>query len=129
MLHSVYTWFILQLCVVFWTDWYPWKLRSYLKTLNPGCDPKAAAVLALSGGALLWAVARGDLISKGAGALFVMALWWVTELLPLAVTSLLPMVLYPALGISKSSALAHAFFDGTSFLFCAGFLIGLAVER
>ena len=31
-----------------------------------------------------------------------------------------PQVLYPLLGVSKASELAHTFFDGTSFLFVAG---------
>merc|ERR1719486_158386 len=59
----------------------------------------------------------------------VMALWWVTEVLPLPITSLLPMVLYPLLGVCSASELAKVFFDATSMLFVAGFLVGLAVER
>jgi len=67
--------------------------------------------------------------SKGLAVMLITALWWVTEIVPLSITSLLPMVLYPLLGIVKASTLAGKFFKGTSFLFIAGFFIGLAVER
>lgn len=68
-------------------------------------------------------------VARGAAVLGVMALWWVTEVLPLPITSLLPMVLYPLLGVCSASELAKVFFDATSMLFVAGFLVGLAVER
>mmetsp|Transcript_101841 Transcript_101841/g.227494 ORF Transcript_101841/g.227494 Transcript_101841/m.227494 type:complete len:566 (-) Transcript_101841:240-1937(-) len=67
--------------------------------------------------------------SKGAAVLAITALWWISEVVPLTITSLLPMALYPLLGVSKASTLAGKFFVGTSFLFIAGFFIGLAVER
>lgn len=37
-------------------------------------------------------------------AALLMALWWVAEVVPLAVTSLLPIVLFPALGIMDGRA-------------------------
>mmetsp|Transcript_25917 Transcript_25917/g.53754 ORF Transcript_25917/g.53754 Transcript_25917/m.53754 type:complete len:497 (+) Transcript_25917:263-1753(+) len=67
--------------------------------------------------------------SKGAAVLIITALWWFTEVLPLTITSLLPMVLYPLLGVVRASELSTKFFGSTSFLFIAGFFIGLAVER
>jgi len=67
--------------------------------------------------------------SKGMAVMLITALWWVTEIVPLSITSLLPMVLYPLLGVVKASTLAGKFFKGTSFLFIAGFFIGLAIER
>mmetsp|Transcript_53907 Transcript_53907/g.101032 ORF Transcript_53907/g.101032 Transcript_53907/m.101032 type:complete len:544 (-) Transcript_53907:104-1735(-) len=67
--------------------------------------------------------------SKGLVVLLVTAMFWVTEVLPLAVSSLIPMGLYPLLGVVKASVLAKKFFSSTSFLFIAGFLLGLAIER
>jgi len=67
--------------------------------------------------------------SEGAAVLLVTALWWFTEVLPLTITSLLPLVLYPLLGIAKLKILSAKFFKSTTFLFVAGFFIGLAVER
>ena len=67
--------------------------------------------------------------SKGLAVLLVTALFWVTEVMPLSVSSLLPMALYPLFGILKASTLAHYYFSGVSFLFIAGFFLGLAIER
>lgn len=67
--------------------------------------------------------------SKGLAVLLVTALFWVTETMPLSVSSLLPMALYPLFGIVKASSLAPYYFSGVSFLFIAGFFLGLAIER
>jgi len=69
------------------------------------------------------------LASEGAAVLLITALWWFTEVLPLTITSLLPMVLYPMLGVASVKTLSAKFFKSTTFLFVAGFFIGLAVER
>jgi sodium-dependent dicarboxylate transporter 2/3/5 len=58
-----------------------------------------------------------------------MAIWWITEALPLFVTALLPLVFLPLLGIAKIDAAAAPFADPVIFLLLGGFLIGLAVER
>lgn len=70
--------------------------------------------------------ANKNLAVRVGGALAIMGMWWVSEILPLEVTSMLPMPLYTLLGIVKASTLAGIFFNGTSFLFCAGFLIGIS---
>merc|ERR1711862_943076 len=56
-------------------------------------------------------------------------LWWLTEALPLTISALFPIVLYPLLGVAKPNELASQFFKGTSFLFVGGFFVGLAIER
>ncbi len=58
-----------------------------------------------------------------------MALWWITEAVPLAATSLLPFVLFPLLGIMGSNEIAPFYINSTIFLFLGGFLIALAMER
>ena len=60
------------------------------------------------------------------------AVWkdrWVTEVVPMELSSFLPLILCPLLGLVKGSEIAKFYFNDTSFLMCAGFLIGLAVER
>ena len=95
---------------------------------------KVAAVL-LVAVLLMVLVPRAELdprfpdASKGLAVLLVTALCWISEVMPLSVSSLVPMGLYPLLGVVKASVLAHKFFSGTSFLFIAGFLLGLAIER
>ncbi len=58
-----------------------------------------------------------------------MALWWVTEIVPLAITSLLPIVLFPALGIMDGRAVSATYFNHVIFLFIGGFLVALAIQK
>ncbi|HLS28814.1 MAG TPA: SLC13 family permease, partial [Opitutales bacterium] len=58
-----------------------------------------------------------------------MAIWWITEAIPLAATSLLPFVLFPSLGILPATEVANSYFNPIIFLFLGGFLIALAMER
>jgi sodium-dependent dicarboxylate transporter 2/3/5 len=58
-----------------------------------------------------------------------MAVWWITEAVPLAVASLLPIVLFPLAGVASVAQAAAPYASPLVFLFLGGFLIGLAVER
>ena len=58
-----------------------------------------------------------------------MAVWWATEAIPVAATALLPLVLFPALGIAGIEAAAAPFGNAVIFLFLGGFVLALAVER
>ncbi len=58
-----------------------------------------------------------------------MAIWWITEVVPLAVTSLLPIILFPALGIMNGKAVSATYFNHVIFLFIGGFLIALALQK
>lgn len=58
-----------------------------------------------------------------------MAVWWITEALPLAVTSLLPVALFPLLGIMDGKTVSATYFNDVIFLFMGGFLVALAMER
>jgi len=69
------------------------------------------------------------LASRGLAVLLIVAMWWISEALPLTITSLFPICLYPMLAVASPGVLASKFFGGTSFLFIGGFFIGLAIER
>jgi sodium-dependent dicarboxylate transporter 2/3/5 len=58
-----------------------------------------------------------------------MAVWWITEIIPLAATSLLPVALFPMLGIMDGKAVAATYFNHVIFLFIGGFLVALAMQR
>jgi sodium-dependent dicarboxylate transporter 2/3/5 len=58
-----------------------------------------------------------------------MALWWVTEAIPIPATGLLPLVLFPLLGIAPIGEAAAPYADPLIFLFLGGFLIALGLER
>lgn len=58
-----------------------------------------------------------------------MLVWWVTEAVPLAVTSLLPIICLPLLGVLGRKAAAAPYANPVVFLFMGGFMIALAMER
>jgi len=58
-----------------------------------------------------------------------MAVWWLTEAVPLAVTSLLPLVLFPLLGVLPASQIASQYTNDIVFLFIGGFVVALAMEK
>ncbi len=66
---------------------------------------------------------------RAAAVAILMGTWWVTEPLPIAVTALLPLLLFPLLGVAKLDASAAPYANPVIFLFLGGFLIALALER
>lgn len=58
-----------------------------------------------------------------------MAIWWVTEPVPLAATSLLPAGLLPALGVTTARDAVAPYANELVFLFLGGFLLAAALER
>ena len=57
-----------------------------------------------------------------------MAVWWMTEALPLAVTALLPLVLFPILGVRGIEATTPSYAHPLVFLFLGGFLLARALH-
>ena len=60
--------------------------------------------------------------------LILMAIWWATEALPVAVTSLLPLALFPLLDISNFQAAADPYANKNIYLFFGGFILALGIE-
>ena len=58
-----------------------------------------------------------------------MATWWITDAIPLSATALLPLVLYPLLGIMKTRECAPIYVNSTIFLFIGGFMIAVTMEK
>jgi sodium-dependent dicarboxylate transporter 2/3/5 len=58
-----------------------------------------------------------------------MGIWWMTEALPLAATSLLPILFFPVLGAGTPAQAAGPYADPTVFLFMGGFMLALAMQR
>lgn len=68
--------------------------------------------------------------AKMTGAVAVlMAIWWITEALPIPATALLPLVLFPLLGILPAKDTAVRYADPNIFLFMGGFFIAMAMQR
>jgi len=58
-----------------------------------------------------------------------MATWWITEALPIAATSLLPIALYPLLDVLSGADVTKAYGDPNIFLFAGGFFIAMAMQK
>lgn len=58
-----------------------------------------------------------------------MAVWWVTEAIPIAATALVPLVLFPLLGVAAIGDAAAPYANPVVFLFLGGFLIAGALQR
>ncbi len=68
-------------------------------------------------------------VTRTAAVAILMALWWISEAVPLAVTALLPVILFPLLGIMSGKVVAPIYFNHIIFLFIGGFLVALTMER
>lgn len=58
-----------------------------------------------------------------------MAIWWMTEAIPLPATALLPAVLFAPAGILTADQALRPYASDIIFLFMGGFMIGLAMQR
>jgi sodium-dependent dicarboxylate transporter 2/3/5 len=94
----------------------PWALWSGL----------AAGALA---GGLLAAQGHPPVMCRTAGIAVVMAVWWITEAVNLYFTGLLPVMVFPLLGIMPARAIAPLYMKEIIFLFLGGFMLAYAVER
>lgn len=57
------------------------------------------------------------------------AIWWATEAIPVPVTSLLPLVAFPVVGLTSFEDAAAPFAHPIIYLFLGGFIIAIAIER
>src|SRR5210317_2208519 len=58
-----------------------------------------------------------------------MLIWWLTEVVHLAVTSLLPLLLFPLLGVAPIKEIAANYAHPLVYLFFGGFVLALAIEK
>ncbi len=67
--------------------------------------------------------------SRLAAVAILMAAWWVSDAIPLFATALLPIFLFPLLGIMDGGEAAPIYFNSTIVLFIGGFMIALTMEK
>ena len=58
-----------------------------------------------------------------------MAVWWATEAVPIAVTALLPIVIFPLLGIATIQDTTAPYANKVIYLFLGGFIVAFAMQR
>lgn len=81
---------------------------------------------------ILWFVAPENLSAAGIAVLAVttwVAIWWITEAIPVEVTALLPIVLFPLSGGLDLTATCAAYGHKFIFLFVGGFILAIAIEK
>lgn len=75
---------------------------------SPGLNSESLAMLALT----VW-----------------MAIWWITEAMPIAGTAILPLILMPLLGILKIDLVSANYMHPTVLLYMGGFLLATGIEK
>ncbi len=67
--------------------------------------------------------------SRLAAVAALMAIWWMSEAIPLFATALMPLVLFPLLGIMPGRDTAPIYLNSTIVLFIGGFMIALTMQK
>ncbi|PZX54978.1 SLC13 family permease [Algoriphagus chordae] len=83
-------------------------LLIYFFVSSPGLNPQALAMLALAA----W-----------------MAIWWITEAIPIAATAFLPLIFMPMLGILPIATVSANYMHPTVMLYMGGFLLATGIEK
>ena len=99
--------------------------RSRHQTVGLFLGPALAVIMMLSG-------APDGLSESGwntAGIGVLMAVWWATEAVPIAVTALVPIVLFPLFGIKELPDTVTPYSNKVIYLFLGGFMVAFAMQR
>lgn len=99
--------------------------RSTIQTVGLVLGPSLAALMLLAGGPddldpLAWRTAAVGVL---------MASWWASEAIPIAATALVPIVLFPWLGIGSIQEATAPYANKVIYLFLGGFVLAFAMQR
>jgi sodium-dependent dicarboxylate transporter 2/3/5 len=89
----------------------------------------ACSLLALITGSLAYLAGLPLPASTMAGLAMLMAVCWVTEVVPIPVTSLFPLALFPLFGVADLDVVGACYGKPVIFLFLGGFLLALGLQR
>jgi len=81
---------------------------------------------------ILWFAHPGSMTPEAVKVLAItvwIAVWWVTEAVPLPVTSLLPIILFPLMHVMKLDDTTRDYGHPLVFLYIGGFLLAFAIEK
>ena len=91
-------------------------------------------IMASNAGEIALAAANGKTLNVNAlpivaAVAVLMGIWWMTEAIALPATALLPMVLFPILGVDTFKNAAAPYASDTIYLFMGGFVLALAMQK
>lgn len=86
-------------------------------------------LVAIGLGALLYVSGYSSAIAWTAGVTLLVAVWWITEPIPIAATSLIPLAVFPLVGVLPSEQIAAAYGNQLILLMLGGFMLSAAMER
>jgi sodium-dependent dicarboxylate transporter 2/3/5 len=66
---------------------------------------------------------------RALAATILIAVWWITEPIPFAATSLLPVALFPLLGVMSAQQVSASYTNDSVHLFLGGFILALGIEK
>lgn len=72
---------------------------------------------------------RARIMMGTAAVTLLVACWWISVAIPIPATSLLPLVLFPAVGVMSVREAAVPYANSNVFLFMGGFIIALGIQR
>ena len=64
-----------------------------------------------------------------AAVFLLMGVWWAFEAIPLQVTALMPLILFPLLSVEEIAVISREYMNKVQFLFAGGFIIALAIQK
>ncbi|MFN3608236.1 MAG: SLC13 family permease [Hyphomonas sp.] len=101
--------------------------------LRPGLSARLGLFLGPALAILIAVLPPPDGMERGgmlvAAVLVLMAVWWATEAIPIAVTSLLPLGLLPLTGVASLREIAAPYADPVVLLLLGGFIMAIAIEK
>ena len=108
-------------------------LGARIQALRLARDPRfglaLCCVIAAAGALGLYESGLEQRPAMMAGVAVLMALCWVLEVVPIPVTSLFPLVLFPLFGVAKIDVVASNYGKSVIFLFLGGFLLAFGLQR
>ena len=64
-----------------------------------------------------------------AAVFLLMGIWWAFEAIPLQITALMPLILFPLLNVEEIAVISREYMNKVQFLFAGGFIIALAIQK
>jgi sodium-dependent dicarboxylate transporter 2/3/5 len=99
--------------------------RSRHQVVGLFLGPMLAAIMVLAGAPE--GLSQSGWLTASIGVL--MAVWWASEAVPIAVTALLPIVVFPLLGIATIQDTTAPYANKVIYLFLGGFIVAFAMQR